>query len=134
MVGYLRGQIAKMADINFETLRYYERQGLIPPPERTPSGYRIYSEEVLNILGFIKSSRESGMTIQEIQGLLTADSRNVDLALILQFLAEKIADIDHNIEKLVKTRTILQELKNTWEEQGLCPGVAKFIGIQRKNK
>ena len=61
---YLRGEIAKMADINVETLRYYEKNKLIPTPKRTEKGYRLYSKDILNILAFIKSAR---FTLEQIK-------------------------------------------------------------------
>lgn len=57
---YLRGEIAKMADINVETLRYYEKNKLIPIPRRTENGYRLYSKDILIILAFIKSAKSAG--------------------------------------------------------------------------
>ena len=132
MAGYLRGQIAKMTNIHFETLRYYEKQGLIPTPERNSNGYRIYSEEVVSILEFIKSSKESGMSNQEIRALLTTDIQNVNPEMMIQSIADKIVDIDFNIAKLVKMRTMLQELKEIWERQGICPGILKFAGVTKK--
>ena len=80
MADYLRGQIAKMADINIETLRYYEKNQLIPEPERTKSGYRIYHDEILERLEFIKGAREAGMTVQEIRQFFSTAPENVTQA------------------------------------------------------
>jgi DNA-binding transcriptional MerR regulator len=67
MTGYLRGQIAKLANINIETLRYYEELGLLSLPQRSESGYRLYSEEVLDRLVFIQNAKSYGFTLKEIQ-------------------------------------------------------------------
>ena len=52
------GEVAKATDIGVETVRYYERQGLLAPPERKSSGYRVYTEETVHILRFIRRAKE----------------------------------------------------------------------------
>ncbi len=64
------GDIAKQAGINIETIRYYERRGLILPVGRTEAGYRIYDENILTRLRFIKNAKEIGFTLKEIDELL----------------------------------------------------------------
>jgi len=68
---YLRGEIAKMADINVETLRYYEKNHLIPIPDRTKKGYRLYPEDTLDILAFIKSAKSAGFTLAQIRAIFS---------------------------------------------------------------
>ena len=60
---YLRGEIAKIAGINAETLRYYEKEKLIPIPKRNSSGYRLYSENTLIIFNFIKNAKDAGFSL-----------------------------------------------------------------------
>ena len=64
------GQVAEAADVNVQTIRYYERRGLFPTPRRTPSGYRQYADEAVARLRFIKHAQELGFSLQEIQDLL----------------------------------------------------------------
>ena len=64
------GTLAQRADVNIETIRYYERVGLLPDPPRTDGGHRLYQEEHLKRLIFIRRSRELGFTIEDIRGLL----------------------------------------------------------------
>ncbi|MFQ6115301.1 MAG: MerR family transcriptional regulator, partial [bacterium] len=64
-------QLAKKAEVNIETLRYYERQGLIPEPIRTSAGYRQYSLDYVDRIHFIKRAKELGFTLREIDDLLT---------------------------------------------------------------
>src|SRR5229473_2876164 len=63
-------KVATAADVNIQTIRYYERRGLIPTPRRTPAGYRQYAEEAVARLRFIKHAQELGFSLQEIQELL----------------------------------------------------------------
>jgi Hg(II)-responsive transcriptional regulator len=64
------GQVADAADVNIQTIRYYERRGLFPTPRRTPAGYRQYAEDAVARLRFIKHAQELGFTLTEIQELL----------------------------------------------------------------
>ena len=66
-----RGQLARKADVNFETIRYYEKMKLMPEPERTESGYRIYTQEAVTRIQFIKRAQELGFSLKEISELLT---------------------------------------------------------------
>lgn len=61
------GQVATAADVNIQTIRYYERRGLFPPPQRTPAGYRQYADEAVARLRFIKHAQELGFSLNEIQ-------------------------------------------------------------------
>lgn len=64
------GQVARHAGVNIETLRYYERRGLLPVPRRTESGYRAYPPESAHTVRFIKRAQELGFTLAEVQTLL----------------------------------------------------------------
>ena len=134
MADYLRGQIAKMADINIETLRYYEKNQLIPEPERTKSGYRIYHDEILERLEFIKGAREAGMTVQEIRLFFSTAPENVTQASLENSFDNKIAEIDLKILKLIKMKELLLEYKRNLKERGICPVFQKYIGIQKINR
>src|SRR2546428_6431781 len=64
------GQVATAADVNIQTIRYYERRGLFPTPRRTPPGYRQYADDAVARLRFIKHAQELGFSLEEIQELL----------------------------------------------------------------
>src|SRR2546425_8349153 len=64
------GQVATAADVNIQTIRYYERRGLFPTPRRTPAGYRQYAGDAVARLRFIKHAQELGFSLKEIQELL----------------------------------------------------------------
>lgn len=64
------GQVAEAADVNIQTIRYYERRGVFPKPRRTPSGYRQYAEDAVSRIRFIKHAQELGFSLKEIQELL----------------------------------------------------------------
>lgn len=109
---YRVGEIAKKCDVNKETLRYYERVGLIPGPTRTNVGYRMYPEETVNRLKFIKRMQELGYSLAEIDKLLGVvdkdDNRCMD---IYDFVIQKIEEVQKKISDLKKIEQMLFNLK-----------------------
>ncbi|HXH13540.1 MAG TPA: heavy metal-responsive transcriptional regulator [Alphaproteobacteria bacterium] len=71
MDGLTIGDVAKRAKVHIETLRYYERQGLVPRPRRSVSNYRVYAEDTVRRVRFIKSAQELGFSLKEIRELLS---------------------------------------------------------------
>ena len=69
--GILRAQLAEKTGCNLETIRYYEKVGLLPPPPRSTNGYRVYSPELVQRLQFILRARELGYAMEEIRSLLS---------------------------------------------------------------
>ncbi len=109
---YRIGEIAKKCNVNKETLRYYERMGLIPEPIRTDSGYRLYSEETINRILFIKRMQELGFTLTEIHKLLgVVDKDDVRCSDMYEFVVEKIKDVQMKIRDLKRIEQLLNELK-----------------------
>ena len=69
------GALSKRTGCNVETIRYYERIGLLPPPARSPSGYRLYSLDHLKRLAFVRRARDLGFTLDEVRTLLALADR-----------------------------------------------------------
>lgn len=112
------GQLAKKAQVNVETVRYYERRGLLPKPPRRESGYREYTPAAVACLQFIKQAKELGFSLKEIVELL---SLRVDPGTtcgdVKQRAEAKIADIDKKIQAFQRMKKALTKLV------GLCHGV-----------
>jgi Hg(II)-responsive transcriptional regulator len=71
MIGRMRtGELAAHAGVNVQTVRFYERRGIVPKPARTANGYRVYSVEAVRLIRFIKRAQELGFTLDEVQELL----------------------------------------------------------------
>ena len=64
------GEVARQVSVGVETVRFYERQGLLAEPQRRASGYRQYDEEAVAVLRFVRRAKELGFTLKEIKGLL----------------------------------------------------------------
>jgi len=104
-----RGMVAKLTGCNIETIRYYEQIGLMPPPPRSQGGHRLYHDELLRRLNFIRRSRELGFSLNDVRGLLSlvdgqsytcAEVREVTLA-HRDVVRRKIADL-RRLERSLK--------------------------------
>lgn len=105
------GKLAKRADISIDSIRFYERRGLITEPVRTESNYRIYKREVTAQLRFIKRAQQLGFSLAEIKELLAF--RNNPLASkadVKLKTEEKIADIKGRIDDLTRMLRALEQL------------------------
>ena len=105
------GLLAKAAEVNLETVRYYQRIGLINEPIKPSQGYRIYPEETLSRIKFIKRAQQLGFSLQEIQELLELGDGHCD---DIRIKAEqKQTQIDKQIRDLKKLRSTLADLINS---------------------
>ena len=101
------GELARRAGVNPETLRYYERRGLLPDPDRRPSGHREYPPEALDRVRAIKRAQRLGFTLAEIEQLLGPGGRRPTLD-VQTSAAAKLAELD---ERLVDLRDMQAELR-----------------------
>lgn len=119
------GEIAKMANVNIETIRFYERKGLISPVKRLESGYRIFSEESLKELKFIKHGKELGFTLKEISELLNLQISDMETCHIVnQKAKEKIKQIENKILLLTKMHDVLLDFSSSCDKREMterCP-------------
>jgi DNA-binding transcriptional MerR regulator len=105
------GQVAEAARMTAKALRYYERVGLLPEPERTDSGYREYSEAVFERLRFIRAAQAVGLTLGEIKGVIDfREQGSPPCAHVLSLIEERAADLDRRIAELAHLRDELIKL------------------------
>ena len=107
-------QVATEAGVNIQTLRYYERRGLLPEPERSDSGYRSYDTHAVRTVRFIKGAQQLGFSLEQIDTLLALAAggpRNCDAAKALA--TEKIGDLEVKIARLSVMRDSLRQLVAT---------------------
>lgn len=119
------GQVSKLTGVGVETIRFYERSGLLSAPERKSSGYRVYSEDIVNRLRFIRRAKDLGFSLSEVESLLRlrVDSE-VSCVQARQQAIEKITEIEGKIQDLQRIRTALTELISACDEPregGECP-------------
>lgn len=121
---FSRGKLAKLADIKAETIRYYEKCELIDEPPRSAGGHRIYSEEHLRRLTFIRRCRELGFSISEIRGLLgLANGGEKNCEKVQQATLTHLSDVQHKIKDLRKMERTLKEMVKQCESNtaAACP-------------
>ncbi len=122
---WTRARLAALAGVNLETIRFYEQKKLLPNPERTPAGYRLYRQEHLRRLKFIQKAQALGFTLNEIRELLLLRSQTRRSSRRVKELAEqKIADIQHKIRDLERMQKALQHISESCDGTGTtdsCP-------------
>ena len=112
-------QLANSAGVNVETLRYYERRGLLPEPPRRASGYRQYSQDDVARLQFIKRAKELGFTLQEVQELLNLRvDPDTPCAMVKRRADLKIIDIEEKLRSLKRIKKALNKLAATCSGRG----------------
>jgi len=130
MSTYTIGKLAQAANINHETVRFYERKGLLPQPSRSPSGYRLYADADLKRLHFILLAKKHGFTLADIQELLELRVDPASTCEEVKFKAdEKIAVIKEKIAELRSMQHALTALASACHGTGPagdCPILDAF--------
>lgn len=110
-VTYKIGEVAQRAHVNKETIRYYERRDLITKPARRRSGYRIFTQQQIDEIRFIKRAQELGFTLREIKGMLALRvDENVSCVEVRTEAERKVQDVIRKIEDLEKIKKVLTDL------------------------
>lgn len=113
------GKMASAAEVSIETIRYYEREGLIPEPPRRSSGYRQYTPATIDRIRFIKQAKDLGFTLAEIKELLSLSiGPKTTCANVRSIAKAKIADIDAKITALKYIRLALAKLADQCQGGG----------------
>ena len=126
------GQLAQRAGVNIDTIRFYERQGILPEPPRRESGYRDYPPETVGLIRFIKRAQELGFTLREARELLNL--RSVPRGIcgdVLKHARSKVAQIDEKIRDLQAMRDALSKLIADCSRRGsiaCCPIIESLAG------
>jgi MerR family mercuric resistance operon transcriptional regulator len=113
------GMLAKKAGVNIETIRYYERRGLIPRPPRKDSGYRQYSDDMAIRIQFIRHAKDLGFSLNEIAELLSIKmDPNTPCSRVKKKAEIKIIDIEGKIKSLQRMKKALINLTNACSGRG----------------
>ncbi|WP_339687084.1 heavy metal-responsive transcriptional regulator [Gimesia maris] len=119
MKSFTIGQVAERSGVGIETVRFYEREGLIPKPNRSSSGYRLFDDETIARLQFIRRAKELGFTLNEIKELLSLRLNATTSCADIKSRAEaKITNIDEKIRTLRRMKTALKKLTSQCNSQG----------------
>jgi MerR family transcriptional regulator, mercuric resistance operon regulatory protein len=105
------GELSRLTGVNIETIRYYERIGVMPVPPRTEGGQRIYGEDHLKRLAFVRRSRELGFSLDEVRALLgLVGSHALTCADVRNMALGHIVDIRQKVKDLKKLERVLTDL------------------------
>ena len=119
------GQVARQAGVGVETIRFYEREGLLEEPERGVSGYRQYTEQVVNRIHFIKRAQRLGFSLKEITDLLLLRvDAETSCEEVKQRTEAKIAEVERKVVELQRMRQALLQVASLCTGQGptsRCP-------------
>ncbi len=119
------GQVAKAAGVNVETLRFYERRGILKEPERRSSGYREYPPEAVRVVRFVKRAQELGFTLDEVEELLVLRENDGASCEEAQATAtQKMEEIEEKIQRLRAMKKALAVLVKSCATKGSvreCP-------------
>lgn len=111
------GAIARRAHVGIDTIRYYEREGLLPPPQRRASGYRDYDPGVVERLRFIRRAKDLGFTLEQIRELLALSAdRDSGVSSVKQRAQARLAEVERRIRELQRMKRGLRQLIDA------CPG------------
>jgi len=111
-VNYRISQLADKCSVNKETIRYYERKNLLQEPRRTEAGYRIYSDDDVKRIRFIKRIQELGFSLSEIYKLLgVVDKDEARCQDMFEFVTKKQEEVQRQIEDLKRIESMLDDLK-----------------------
>lgn len=118
------GDLARQTSVNIETIRYYERVGLIPRPARARGGWRIYDGEHAQRLSFIRRARELGFSLSQVRELLRlADDGSIDCCAVRELTVHHLSEIRGKIASLRRLERALKTMTETCKpgRQRSCP-------------
>ncbi len=107
----LIGEVATEVGLTPKTLRYYEDEGLLPPPDRTPAGYRDYEPEAVDRLRFIRRAQSAGLRLRQIREILDIrDGGRPPCEHVAELIEDRLAEVERRIGELERTRELLHDL------------------------
>ena len=109
------GELSKQAGVNLETVRFYEKQRLLPEPERTPGGHRLYTQDDVDRLSFIQRAKWVGFTLKEIRTLMRVREADPTESCedAMELARHKVGEINAKLDELQKMRDALQTFLDT---------------------
>lgn len=108
------GKLAKQTEVTIETIRHYQRIGLLTEPAKPHGGYRVYSADAITRIRFVKRAQQAGFTLKEIATLLSLDGAHC--ADVRQLAEQKCKQIDQQIRDLTALRQVLGSLVNNCQQ------------------
>lgn len=127
MEGMTRGQLAKQTGVSMAAIRFYEDEGILPAPARSEGGYRLYSDDYLVMLKFIKDAQSLGYSLNRIGDILQLLGRGTGIETLKEAVRTQIEEIDAEIRRLDELKTSLIFLLSK-EDAAIVSYVESFRG------
>lgn len=126
----LIGRLAKLSGITPDTVRFYERSGLLPKPARTESGYRVYDDVALRQVRFIRKAQSLGFSLDEIRRIMSLRGHGKETCRCVIAMAEAtLSETETKLKELSKFRDNLTTNLTRWKRQGRGPIAAEFCAL-----
>lgn len=129
------GKLAKQAGVGIDTVRFYERAGLLPRAQRTASGYRLYAEQDASRLRFIRRAKALGFSLDEIAELLQLSTGKGGRASVRKLAQHRLGDLDRKLQEMTAMRDALSQLVRRCSGDGPvtgCPIIESVLGVHCK--
>lgn len=127
---FLIGRLAKLAGVKSDTIRFYERCGLLPKPERKASGYRVYDEAALKLVRFIKRAQALGFSLDEIRRILSLRGGGKKTCDHVLAIAEAtLEETERRLAELQAFRNVLKQNVATWKKSKQRACAAEFCAL-----
>lgn len=136
--GLLIGEMAARTGASRKALRLYERAGILPPPGRTPSGYRVYDRETLALLAFVRQAQRLGFTLDEIKTIVGMKrAGQVPCSHVRDLVRRKTKELDQRLKDLVEVRRGLRAMRRAWRSTRagkaiVCPHIEHATRSKKK--
>ncbi len=122
------GEVAKQTGIGIETLRFYERSGLLDAPVRTEAGYRLYGADALTTLEFIKRAQILGFTLTEINRIISESRSGASPCdEVREIVRQRLAELDERLQQMQLYRNAVAKTLRQWDKTGKAAG--RFCGL-----
>jgi DNA-binding transcriptional MerR regulator len=137
------GKLAKQTGVNPKTIRYYEGINLLSKPKRERNNYRVYSQDTIKRINFIKKAQSLGFTLREIKEILALRDRGFKpCSHVRGILSQRVIDLEQKLAELTTLRRELRKLEDEWASmktveddngEGICPQIEKVTVRVSKN-
>lgn len=123
------GKLSALTGLSRETLKFYEKSGLIPAPQRNRSGYRIYPEGIQKRIEFILRAKEAGFTLAEISATLALadEKQKLNPQDFMSCIEKKITQVKNRINELQIMASELERIRVAMDEEDCCPLIKEII-------
>jgi DNA-binding transcriptional MerR regulator len=126
----LIGRLAKLSGVKPDTIRFYERSGLLPKPSRTASGYRVYDAAALNQVRFIRKAQSLGFSLDEIRRIISLRGQGRETCRCVIAMAEAtLAETETKLKELRKFNETLATNLTRWKRKRRGPIAAEFCAL-----